>query len=90
MGAIEERIARQRKELRAPSSWASYLINGDASGLEDGEQAQCDVWIASVGCGDPISCSDAGFCAHHDAWEHIPLAADCQTYIFDSRKANEE
>ena len=25
----------------APSCWASYLINGDASGLEDDKQAQC-------------------------------------------------
>lgn len=30
--------------VEAPDTWASYLINGDASGLEDGEQAMADAW----------------------------------------------
>jgi hypothetical protein len=30
----------------APAYWASYLVNGDASGLEDREQASADRWIA--------------------------------------------
>ncbi len=32
----------------APAHWASYLINGDASGLEDSEQAECDAWQESL------------------------------------------
>lgn len=68
--------------LTAPSHWASYLINGDASGLEDDEQAQCDAWIESVGLGAPVSCEDAGFIHHHDAYNVMPLGADCQTYTF--------
>jgi hypothetical protein len=28
-----------------PMYWACYLINGDASGLEDGEQSTIDAWI---------------------------------------------
>lgn len=31
--------------ITAPEHWASYLINGDASGLDDGEQAIIDRWI---------------------------------------------
>ena len=27
-------------EVRLPIYWASYLVNGDASGLEDGEEKQ--------------------------------------------------
>ena len=27
-------------EVRLPIYWASYLVNGDASGLEDGEENQ--------------------------------------------------
>jgi len=27
-------------EVRLPIYWASYLVNGDASGLEDGEEDQ--------------------------------------------------
>ena len=26
--------------------WASYIINGDASGLEDEDIAACDAWLA--------------------------------------------
>jgi hypothetical protein len=26
--------------------WASYIINGDASGLEDSDIAECDAWLA--------------------------------------------
>lgn len=32
--------------IKAPSHWASYFINGDASGLTDKEQAQADAWLA--------------------------------------------
>jgi hypothetical protein len=32
-------------ELKGASYWASYLINGDASGLEPDEKALCDAWL---------------------------------------------
>ena len=41
-----------------PAYWASYLINGDASGLEPGEQEQIDAWLAKEGLPSPVSCSD--------------------------------
>lgn len=66
----------------APSSWASYLINGDASGIDDVEKAQADAWVARKGLGMPVACEDAGFCWHHDASDESPFGADCQTYIF--------
>jgi len=28
-----------------PDYWASYLINGDASGLEDADKEACDAWF---------------------------------------------
>ena len=31
----------------APAYWASYLVNGDASGLDDHEKALADEWIAN-------------------------------------------
>jgi len=65
----------------APSSWASYLINGDASGLDDGEEAAADAWIDSLGWGAPTGCEDAGFIAYHDAHQ-FALASDCQVYSF--------
>jgi hypothetical protein len=66
----------------APSAWASYLINGDASGLEDSDIAQADEWLDWVGMGSPVDCVDVGFCWRHDAFNVCPLGADCQEYVF--------
>jgi len=67
--------------LTAPSYWASYLINGDASGIEPEEKVACDMWLESEGLGFPVSCEDAGFLKNHDA-SRFALPADCQTYLF--------
>lgn len=69
-------------EAVAPSHWAAYLINGDASGLEPDNTAQADAWIAREGLGLPVSCEDAGFVWRHDAYTECPLGTDCQTYVF--------
>lgn len=76
-------------EFTAPSEWASYLINGDASGLDDDEQALADSFVryAVEECGAsgwPVNCEDAGFIFYHDArtWTGCDYAADCQTYTF--------
>lgn len=70
----------------APEYWASYLINGDFSGLSDDEKAACDRWTAhlleTIGTGAPVDCEDAGFCRTHDAWSESPFSGDCQTYTF--------
>jgi hypothetical protein len=67
--------------LSLPAYWASYLINGDASGLEDGEQERVDEFLAREGLPAPVSCSDeAYFSRHNDA--HIGLAGDVLHYTF--------
>ena len=66
----------------APSAWASYLINGDASGLDEQDKEDCDRWIMLNRLGDPVSCENAGFIHRHDAFAVCPLGADCQTYAF--------
>jgi hypothetical protein len=44
--------------------WASYFVNGDASGLDDREIAEADAWLRSCQPGTPgqhaeiVSCSD--------------------------------
>lgn len=63
----------------APSYWASYLINGDFSGMEDDEIATADAFLAWVGLGAPVDCEGAGFCHSNDAGT---LAGDCMTYSF--------
>lgn len=68
--------------LTAPSAWASYLIDGDTSGLDAGEQAVIDDWMKAEGVpGIPVTCEDAGFCWRHDA-SRVSLAGDCQTYVW--------
>jgi hypothetical protein len=70
-------------ELTAPESWASYLINGDASGLSDEEEALCDEWVESVGAIGPVDCSEEPeFRWTHDAFNVMPLGATCLTYTF--------
>lgn len=76
--AIDERAVR----ATAPSAWASYLINGDDSGIDEEDRKAADEWIADIGLGAPVSCDDAGFVRYHDAYAFCPLAADCQEYLF--------
>jgi hypothetical protein len=48
-------------ECTAPAHWASYLINGDASSLDDADQAEADAFQAEMnrrGYEWPVSCSD--------------------------------
>ena len=69
-------------EVRLPIYWASYLVNGDASGLEDGEENQVqetlehlelDKWIC-VDVKDDISFE----------YPFLPdlLGGDYCTYVF--------
>jgi hypothetical protein len=63
----------------APSDWASYLINGDDSGLDVSEKALADRFVEFLG-DFPVSCADAGFMWRHDASRFGVLGADCQEY----------
>lgn len=38
----------QTDEATAPAAWASYLVNGDASGLEPDELSAADAWCARL------------------------------------------
>lgn len=46
---------------KLPAHWASYLINGDASGLEDGEQAVIDAWMVKEGNPHICDCGESYF-----------------------------
>ena len=46
-------------KIDAPAYWASYLINGDASGLTDAEEAECDRWVEGLGSGwSVVGCAE--------------------------------
>ena len=72
----------------APSAWASYLINGDDSGIDAADKAAADAWLESLNLGAPVDCTDAGFMGHHDAYNVCPLAADCQSYAFHTKESD--
>lgn len=74
----------EAKTLEVPSHWLSALVNGDESGLDDGESAQlaafcndklCDGWHVS-------SYEDeASFMRYHDAQPYGVLACDAVTVL---------
>lgn len=69
--------------LSAPACWASYLINGDASGLEPQDKIACDQWIQTEDIGLPLDCSEEEYFAWgHDAFHFMPVGATCLDYTF--------
>lgn len=74
----------EKLELTAPSAWASYLINGDASGLNDGEERDIDQWLdhCAPAWGVPVDVSEESeFRKYHSASMWVG-GADCVTYLF--------
>jgi hypothetical protein len=73
--------------LTAPGAWASYLINGDASGLEDSEERDADRWLDSladtVEPGGPVDCRPYGFTRRPDSGG---LACDAETFYFFAKR----
>jgi hypothetical protein len=41
-------MATEVDEIDAPAYWASYLVNGDASGLDDNEHGKADAWSGKL------------------------------------------
>lgn len=62
-----------------PSYWASYLINGDDSGLEEGERAQINEWLHQEDLPDPVDCGESYFSWINDATD---LGGDVCEYTF--------
>ena len=80
------------EKFTLPSYWASALINGDESGLEDSEIAEIDSFInwllQSYDCAFCVDCSEESFFTrYHDAPNN--LASDCLEYTFDLGKMRE-
>ena len=69
-------------ELIAPSAWASYLINGDDSGIAQDDKSAADAWLERQGLQAPVSCEPYGFAWQHDAFKECPYGAECETYSF--------
>lgn len=69
-------------EFLLPEYWATALMYGDTSGLEDDELTQLEHWITenpNLSCVDIAD--DAGFYRFHDA-DHYVLPTNCCTFTF--------
>lgn len=67
-----------------PSYWASYIINGDASGLDNVELDIIKQWekAAGVKLQSCLGCSDEEqFIRHHSVYPEV-LACNCLEYYF--------
>ena len=66
-----------------PTSWASYLVNGDSSSLTEDEVSAIDCWVQEYASGK--SCVSVGeeysFCKYHDG-DEFWAADDCAVYLF--------
>jgi hypothetical protein len=61
--------------VTAPAYWASYLVNGDASGITPEEKAHADAWREREGVLNVVSCEEESrFTRHYQLYD--PLA-DC-------------
>ncbi len=70
-------------EYTLPEFWASYLINGDASGMEDNEQSEIDEFLKNENLGFCLSCSDEPeFKWRNDANN---LGGNCLVYVFEQK-----
>jgi hypothetical protein len=79
------------QELELPVRWASYLVNGDASGLSAEERAECDACIARQNVGRCIDVRDAVFySATHAARPEGMLPAYCVAFIFELAETAED
>lgn len=65
-----------------PSFWASYLVNGDASGLDDHEIKAIDRWLDANNLSSPLGYEDVGFYWHNDGPEGH-LGGDCMGFTFE-------
>ena len=59
-----------------PTCWASYLLNGDATGLSDEEREECD--RAAQGLGNCVDAIEIGFVSRPD----YGLAGHCCEFRF--------
>ncbi len=74
----------ETEDFILPAHWASSLINGDRSGLDDGDEAQLDAWLeAHPGLGECLTHDDQEeFRSTHHATSVGVLACTCLMFTF--------
>lgn len=81
---LREEFEESHVILALPSYYANYLINCDASGLEDAEQVEIDKFILESNVGWCIGCSDdSWFAGSNDLGD---LGGDVKEFYFERSK----
>lgn len=62
-----------------PAYWASYLINGDSSGITPEDKALADAYLLANALPYPVSCGESEFSWRNDA---TTLGGDVCEYVF--------
>ena len=76
-------IATDATTYKLPAQWASALINGDWTGLDEQDEEQLMAVIAGEDLPDPLDVSDEPeFLKYHDGQPYGVSACDCLTYTF--------
>ncbi len=66
-----------------PAHWASALVNGDTTGLDDADENMLDWVMTAEDLSAPIACGEeVSFLKYHDAQPYGVLACDCLEYTF--------
>ena len=72
-----------------PTHWASALINGDWSGLNELDEEALTRVMFNEGLPDCVDVlDDSSFRKYHDAQPYGVLACDCSTFIFPDNDNN--
>lgn len=69
--------ALEREYIAAPAIWASYFINGDASGLSKQEIAKADKWVKDNSDSYVYDCCPDSIICQFDG-----LLTECILYTF--------
>ena len=59
--------------MTMPVYWSSYLINGDDSGLLEGEREHVDAYLAANAVESVLSCEEDS----HFSWSYALYGGDC-------------
>ncbi len=73
--------------VTGPAYWASYLVNGDASGMSPAEKAAADAWHASLAPAYVVATSDdePRFTWHFSLYGGTCRGGDVLDYVVHSR-----
>lgn len=63
-----------------PAYWASALVNGDFSGMEDRDEQDLNTWLNKVNPGYCVGCSEESYFAWRNDVSY--LAGDVLEYYF--------